>query len=154
MEINLTTLSCGLRYGGLNGCGILVPRQYIGYVPVKTGEPVDVNFGTGGVEEMLVVEEDFFIEVKDNAYALGREHGFTYLSEKGWNALKSKLREVHRTQSALPDPCFQPRRSWKEIEDNMPLFFERLEDNTLKKINKLKEKAQNAEEEFFKKLSR
>lgn len=154
-EIAYTTLVGNLKYAGQERYksfnGLQIPTLEIDFsgaphIAPYTGQPVDINFGTGGVEEMLPVSDDYFIEVRDGAIAVGREEGFLFLSEKGWKALRPKIEKAYDEQQKLAVPGHRPRTSsFKEAEEGVMKFFKSVEKKTRQKAEKLRKKADEAE---------
>jgi hypothetical protein len=155
MRIPLINVIGNLRNaadGMISAC--IVDYAYWGIPLIIEGSPVDPNFGTNGINEFVDVEEDYFFRTHfDRGIPIGKENSGSYLSPKGFESLKPKIKEVYDRLCVLPDAHFRPRSSWDELEAGVPKFYEQVKLQTAKRIKEMQDKLAQLEVEYTKHFS-
>ena len=90
-------------------------------------------------EKVIDAPDEWFVHLRHNSPAVGKESGFTFLSRAGWNANRKDIRE------AFLNSEFQ-RGTWADFEDYVDYHFAKVKKNGEKRIKLLQSKVKQLKE--------
>lgn len=138
MRIQKSTICANLRY-----LDVQVPTMSLvitdsAISPVRVFDQSLRSSPEVGVlkDEWIEAPASWFIDVKNNRLALGRETGLLYLSPEGVRNLLPMLREAFDAITTHPDPVWCPRGSWNDFRAKLRDFFIRTIKATEREVRK------------------
>jgi hypothetical protein len=88
--------------------------------------------------------EDWFCNFKDGALAAGKEQGFVFWSEKGWEENKEKIKEAFENSTVIRNPHLD----WSDFEKYAKDHFKNVRRKTERKIKRLLQQAKQLQEKL------
>jgi hypothetical protein len=134
MKIQRSTLFCLMREGRIT---LQIPQYAL-----EIGEH-DNNDGA-----FIECEEDWFMlaNTEDGRPSIGNESGFTFLTKKGWNALKTEIDKEFIPRGRTPGTL-------KDLYEHAESVFKKREIASEKYCKNLEKKMQQMKEMIKKKVS-
>lgn len=90
------------------------------------------------------VPDEWFVTLRNASYpAVGREHGYLFLTRAGWFANQDKLKE------AFENAEYNRGNTWEDFETYTIKHFQRIEHNTMNRIRLFENKAKALKKILF-----
>lgn len=97
--------------------------------------PADVGPGTFTQIQMVEIPDDWVIMLRGNRPCVGKETGYLYLTKKGYAANIPQIRQIWEAAGG----------QWSEFEKMAESHFKAVEKATMRLINELKKRVEQAE---------